>query len=406
MAVKRILYVEQNLDGTIGGSHFCLLDLVKYLDREKYEPLVAFYTDNALRNEFERYCPTHILPTYAALEWLTKRPGGGRSVSYAVQFIQKTINLFISYIPSFIRRVAFLRHNRIDLVHLNNSMMKGYDWLVAGKFTGVKCITHNRRGPVVTALRKFFIKRFDTVIYLADFMMDDLHRQGVESNGRFVKINDGIDPAYLLGRMHSNREETRRTLGIAPEQPVIGIVGNIKRWKGQDVVIKAVALLKQRYPDLLCLVIGDTSNIRGDDRVYFDAIETFIDTNHIGDAIRFLGYREDVPDLMGSLDVLINASTLPEPFGHVILEGMALEVPVIATNFGGSPELIEDGVSGILVTPGDETDLAKAVDSLLGDKAFREQIARSGRARIDERFLLTRNIRETEALYEQLFTVT
>ena len=184
MAAKRILYVEQNLDGTIGGSHYCLLDLVKYLDREKYEPLVAFYTDNALRNEFERYCPTYILPTYATIEWLPKGSDSGRFVSNAVQFIQKTINLFISYIPSFIRRVAFIRHNRIDLVHLNNSMMKGYDWLIAGKFTGVKCITHNRRGPVVTALRKLFIKRFDTVIYLADFMMDDLRRQGSRSNAQ------------------------------------------------------------------------------------------------------------------------------------------------------------------------------------------------------------------------------
>ncbi len=388
---------------TIGGSHYCLLDIVKHIDHERYEPLVAFYRDNVLRAEFERYCSVDIHPTYGTLEFLTAGRGGSGIGHDIARFIQKTINIFISYIPSCVRRLAYLMQNRIDLVHLNNSMMKGYDWLLACKLAGVKCITHNRRIPKVTTLRKFFIRRFDAVIVIAEFMLELLRRHGVTGNGRFVKINDGIDPEYFLGRLRGGREQTRALLGIAADQPAIGIVGNIKRWKGQDIVVKAVALLNARYPDLRCLIIGDTSNVRGDDRVFLDGIETFIVENGIAESIVFLGYREDIPDLVRCLDVLINASTEPEPFGHVILEGMILGVPVVATNFGGPPEIIESGVSGILVTPGDESDLAGAVDSLLSDNAYREGIGACGKKRVYERFLTERNIAQIESLYERLF---
>jgi glycosyltransferase involved in cell wall biosynthesis len=399
MTVTRIVYVEQNTDGTIGGSHYCLLDLVKHLDRRRFDPIVAFYGDHALLAEFEKVCPTVILPAFRPIGPLGTGTAGARWIERPVR---KGVSLFTAYLPAFFSRLAFIRRHRIDIVHLNNSIMRGYDWLTAARFAGVACITHNRRRPDVTTLRKFFIRRFDRIVYLADWMVDELRRQGVTPDDRYVKIHDGMDPEYITGRVRDTREGTRRSLGIAPAQPVIGIVGNIKRWKGQDVVVRAAALLKERYPDLVCLMIGDTSNIRGDDKAYFDGITAYIGEHGLADTIRFLGYREDVPDLMRCVDVLINASTEPEPFGHVLLEGMALGASVVATNFGGSPEIIEHGVSGLLVDPGDEADLARAVNSLLEDEALRGRIGEAAEARVDERFLLSTNVSETEALYMTL----
>ena len=404
MSLKKILYVEQNNDGTIGGSHYCLLEMVKYLDREKYEPVVAFYQDNSLVKEFRKYCSTILLPAPTPVNLMTRLPIKSPFLNFPVKMFQKMANLLKGLLIPIIKSTRLLIKHHIDLVHLNNSVKGGYEWILASKIAGAKCITHNRGQPRLSRIERFLVNRFDAVICIAGFILDDLKKQGVRIGRHFVVIHDGIDPDEIVSRIARTRNETRRLLNVGPDQPLIGIVGNIKRWKGQEVVIKATDLLVKKHPNLRCLVIGDVANNSRADLDYFHSLKILLHDRKLEDSVSLLGYRQDVPDLVNALDVLIHASIEPEPLGRVILEGMVLERPVIATNFGGPVEIIENGVSGILVPPGDEAALAQAVDSLLKDPAIRGRLAEAGKERVHERFHLMRNIQGIQDLYQEILS--
>jgi glycosyltransferase involved in cell wall biosynthesis len=401
MRRKRILYVEQNTDGTVGGSHFCLLDTVRHLDRERFDPLVIFYEENSLLDEFRRQCPVFILPVPAHVDitsTLSHTLGWFRAVP---RLAQKGINLLRCALPSLTGKLRLLRTHRVDLVHLNNAANRGYDWVLACRMAGVRCITHNRGLNRLSGPDKFFARRFDVVVSIAGFLADDLRLQGAVSPERSVVINDGIDPDDIVSRVRRSPSDVRQEFGLAPDDPLIGIVGNVREWKGQAVVIGAVNLLKEKYPALRCFVIGEASEIRTSDRDYLHSIESFVAGHGLCEAVRFLGFRDDVLDIVNSLDILVHASISPEPFGRVILEGMVLEKPIVATNFGGPLEIIEDRETGFLVPPGNESALAEAIDVLLEDAPMRERIARAGKRRA-ERFHIKRYMEDVHDLYDRI----
>jgi glycosyltransferase involved in cell wall biosynthesis len=404
MPAKKILYVEQNMDGTIGGSHYCLLDIIKWLDRESYKPIAMFYQGSALFGEFSRHCPTFLFRTPRALDLVDRLACRHALVAVPANLMQKSFNLFIWLLPILIREVIFIKTHGIDLVHLNNSIAKGHDWIIACRLSGIKCITHNRRRPRPSRLRRFFAGRFDAVISIAHFIEEDIREKGIDKGSHFIVINDGIDREDVHSRVKRTRNETRRLLNLEKDQPVIGIVGNIKRWKGQEVVIKAVSLLEGKYPQLRCLIIGDVSVNSRADSEYRRSLENLVKEKKLESKILFLGYRDDVPDLIECLDILVHASIAPEPFGRVILEGMVLGKPVIATNFGGPLEIIENGVSGILVPPGDYAATAEAVDLLLADEEKRRNMAAAGLERVSKHFLMDQNIERIQELYEKLLS--
>jgi glycosyltransferase involved in cell wall biosynthesis len=304
-------------------------------------------------------------------------------------------------LPGYVKKARFLRGHAIDLVHLNNAANRGYDWIAACRTAGVKCITHNRGDVRLSLSDRFFVRRFDAIVSIAEFLRDDLRRQGVGGE-RSVVINDGIDPGDVMSRVCRSPVEVRRGLGISPDDPLIGIVGNIREWKGQDVVVRALHLLASSIPGLRCLVIGGVSETRSADLDYKHSIEAFIAGHGLEERVLFLGYRDDVPDLVNSLDILVHASVSPEPFGRVILEGMVLGRPVVATNIGGPREIIEDGISGLLVPPDDPPALASAIGWLLSDGALRERVAGGGVQRAAERFHISRYMERVHELYERL----
>lgn len=402
MTRKSILYVEQNKDGTVGGSHYSLLDTIRYLDRNRFSPRVLFYRKHSLFDEFQALCPTFVMPPRDCVAFASKLPRRLGPLGTVLRHMQKGINLFRCVLPSLIERLCFLRAHRVDLVHLNNAVNRGYYWVVACRIVGVKCITHNRGLCRLSALDRFFARRFDAVVSIAEFLRYDLEGQGAVRPERSFVIYNGFDPEGIVSLLNRSPAELRRDLGLVPGDPLIGVVGNIREWKGQDVVVRAVHLLRERYPTLRCLVIGEISDTRSGDRSYLRSIERYIDEHGLWSNVLFLGFRDDVPDLVKGLDVLVHASISPEPFGRVILEGMMLGRPVVATNFGGPVEIIEDGVSGLLVPPGDERALSEAIDALLADGPMRERIARAGMSRAMEHFHINRYIEEVHDLYERL----
>jgi glycosyltransferase involved in cell wall biosynthesis len=403
MVPKKILYVEQNTDGTIGGSYFSLLFLVEGLDKSRYSPVAAFYQENQLipryRNAgckillIKKRRTVDLLQAFPVLKNISKNKSKSIIIK-TILILQKIINYFINFIfPSF-RCWYILLKEKIDLVHLNNTLLRPQEWILASLFTKTKVVAHergiNNKFPFQTF---FWAKYLKAIICISDAVRINLLKYGF-SEKKLFRIYNGLDPERFIAV--KSREETLKEIGINENSPAVGIVGNIKYWKGQKIVVKAMEQVLKEFPNAKCILVGGVSDF---DKEYINEIKEIIREDCLDGSIIFTGQRNDVPDLINSLSVLIHASILPEPFGRVLLEGMALKKPVITTNMGAGPEIVEDGKTGLIVPPEDEKSLAEAILSILRDPDKALTMGIEGRKRLEKYFHVSENIRKTEELY-------
>ena len=157
----------------------------------------------------------------------------------------------------------------------------------------------------------------------------------------------------------------------------VGMVGRLSAWKGQNVFLEAFASAF-RGDDVRARIVG--SALFGEDE-YAESLVRHAERLGIEEQVEFRGFRDDVWDELANLDVLVHASVTPEPFGQVVLEGMAAGLPVVATAGGGPSELIADGVEGLLTPPNDATALADALRRLRADPDLRLRLGEAAAAR-------------------------
>jgi glycosyltransferase involved in cell wall biosynthesis len=165
--------------------------------------------------------------------------------------------------------------------------------------------------------------------------------------------------------------------------PVIGMVGRLQPWKGQDRLLRAHAILRDRgHLAHTVIVGGDAYELSPD---YAASLPALISDLDLDESVTMTGHVADVGRYVGQMDILVNASD-PEPFGLVLLEGMARAVAVVAVGAGGPAEFIEHGRSGMLASSGEPAALADALEPLLTSESLRREVARAGRERFTERF--------------------
>jgi glycosyltransferase involved in cell wall biosynthesis len=153
------------------------------------------------------------------------------------------------------------------------------------------------------------------------------------------------------------RSELRAMLGL-PTGPLVGVFSRLAPWKGQHVLLQALAKL----PDVGCIIVGDALFGEQD---YATQLRAMVAELGLGDRVRFLGHRSDVPRLMQAVDVMVHPSIDPEPFGRTLVEAMLVGVPVVATDAGAAPDILERGRAGSLVPSGDAPALARAISAVL-----------------------------------------
>jgi glycosyltransferase involved in cell wall biosynthesis len=158
--------------------------------------------------------------------------------------------------------------------------------------------------------------------------------------------------------------ELRQSLGL-PAGPLVGVFSRLAAWKGQHVLIEALAGL----PDVGCIVVGDA--LFGE-QAYAAELKQLVAARGLAGRVRFLGHRSDVPKLMKAVDVMVHPSIDPEPFGRTLVEAMLAGVPVIATDAGAAPDILEGGKAGTLVPPNDAAALRRAIAAVLARPATLE----------------------------------
>jgi glycosyltransferase involved in cell wall biosynthesis len=287
------------------------------------------------------------------------------------------------------------RRERVQIWH-------GHDYksnllgLVLRRFWPMRLVTtvhgwvhHTRRTPLYYRIDRWCLPRYEKVLCVSLDLQQVCLEIGVPSE-RLVLLENGIDLAEFT-RTQSVPEAKAR-LGIAPDRLVVGAVGRLAEEKGFDLLIGAVNELRRKGLDVELLLVGE-----GDERPRLEALACELGC---GDRIRLLGYRTDLREIYEALDVY-TLSSRREGLPNVLLEAMALEVPVVATRIAGVPTLIEDDFNGLLVHPGSVEELTGALDRLLTDASLRGRLSAAGRERMT-RYSFAARMDRVRAVYDEL----
>lgn len=321
------------------------------------------------------------------------RPGSVLAERLAAENVSLDLAPLVDWFdPGTILRVRrWLRQNRIDILatHLPR------DYFIAGvagrRLPVCNVATRHHLKPLSwPLLKRPFLRDFGAVITVSDAVARVVRQSRLVPPDRVVTVPNGI----AAPSADPPRPGLRERCGIAPQSPMVGLVGKLSPEKGAELLLQAVARLTVPWPDLQILLIGD-----GDDR-YRNVLASAGDRYGLKGRVHFCGYVPEAAQLVRELDIQVVASRA-EPFGLATLEAMASGVPVVATATGGSPELMRDGVEGFLVPPGGVEALADRLARLLASPQLRRECGQRGRLRFEQHFSLPRMLDETATVYRQ-----
>jgi glycosyltransferase involved in cell wall biosynthesis len=381
----KIFFCETFDDGTVGGSHACMYNLISHLDRTQLKCTVGFYSDNAYVPLYrDKGVDVTILP-------MPKPIRDGNVIR------RKAINWYYReymlkrHIEDYFRGAAF------SLVVLNNSIYASLPIVSVCRRLSIPVIVYERG---IGFLKKEHVRasaHVQALVPISDAVYDFLCEYKVRTKV-IRRIYDGIDPSkYAPSRMPA---QIKADLNIPPVSKVIGIVGNIRPWKGQHYFVEAFGSLATRYQDIYGLVIGGCAE---EDQGYLDGLKKKVERMGLKDRLLFLGYRKDVSNLLSIMDVFVHASVKPEPFGMVILEAMASKAPVVATKLGGPLEILSGEECGILVPPQDSGAIADACARYLGSPSFTEKVVQNAKERVFGRFHIRKTVEESMRLFTDVY---
>lgn len=407
MEKKRVLYVESNTDGTVGGSHFSLFFLIKGLNKDVYELIVAFYQDNYLISGYmdagckvirmKKRRPLNMYQKYPELERIGKYTLLNILIMMPLKIFQKAVNYFTTFVFPAFECWAILKKEKIDLVHLNNTLLRPQEWILAALFTRAKVVAHERGiNKYISLQARFWARYLKQIVCISKAVKTNLLKHGFLDK-QLCLIYNALDPDDMLPLR--TKESVFQEFSIPYGVPVVGMVGNIKRWKGQEILIKAMKQLRKAVPNVKCILIGDAGKY---DHPYLEKLLQIIDEGDLQDCVIFTGHRKDIADIVNTFDVLVHASLEPEPFGRVLLEGMALSKPVISTTIGAGPEIVTAGETGMLVQPGDDSALAQAIKYLLTNYDEARAMGKAGHDRLKKIFTITEHVSMIDSMYRKV----
>jgi glycosyltransferase involved in cell wall biosynthesis len=248
----------------------------------------------------------------------------------------------------------------------------------------------DRRVRLYYGIDRLCLRHYERVICVSEDLREECLGRGVEK-GRCVLIENGIDTRQFSRGLAT--DEAKASLGIPPRHLVVGAVGRLSAEKGFDVLIRAADRLLRAGLDLELLIAGE-----GDEEPRLRALISELDRD---DRIRLLGYRSDTVELYQAMDVFA-LSSHREGLPNVLLEAMAMQVPVVSTRIAGIPGLIRHDENGLLVQPGSVEELTRAVARLLKNTDFRDRLGRAGRATVETRYSFEARMDRIKALYDDL----
>jgi glycosyltransferase involved in cell wall biosynthesis len=368
------------------GSERVVANLLSALDRERFEPLVVLPADGPLRSEIEALSiPVHILPLgwwIPATHWragdlLAQLAGIGERVDALA---------------------ALLERERVDLVHTH--FIVTLEGALAAARLGLPHVWHSR-GFFGDGFPPAWFDDTEFIFSIVDLLADAVVcvSKGVEAQAATVcrlasrrVIHDGFDLDAFLARPVEEPAALRARYGIEAGARVMACVGGIQRRKGQLDLVEAAGPLVREFPDLVFAVAGGAG-----DAEYLAALEARIAALGLERHVRRIGMEPNIRNLLSMSEALVHPSH-SEGLGLALLEAMACGLPVVATRCGGPEEIVEDGISGLLVPVGSPRGLAEGLRRLLADREGARAMGRAAAVRA-RAFSSEAAARQTEEVY-------
>lgn len=377
-AAERIPILTFLTNFLIGGTERQVVNLVKNHDRERFDVhLACFRLKGPLLREMDA--------------------AGVALAEYPITTLPSLRTLWQQ-----LRLARYVRKCRVRVVHSFGFYANVFT-IPAARIAGADVIVASIRDTgdhltrVQKTLQKWICRAADHVLVNATAVRDVLVAQGYDA-AHISVIPNGIDMARFQDCTRARA--LRVELGLPQDAPVVAVFSRLNRLKGIEYFLEAAAALIQRFPAVRFLIVGDSIS-----QTYRDELEARAAALGLGGRVTFTGFRSDVPELLSEVCVSVLPS-LSEGLSNVVLEAMAAGVPIVATRVGGTPEMVEDGVTGVLVPVRDSGALAHAIAELLADPARRSAMGAAAQREVKERFSLQATVKSTELLYERLLQAT
>jgi glycosyltransferase involved in cell wall biosynthesis len=316
-----------------------------------------------------------------------------------VHALPMTSMIGVGAVKQAVRLVRLLREQRAEVVHSHDAYTSVYA-TVCARLAGVRGIIASRRSWASPHLKGRIMRANRAAYRLAHRVVGNspsvsrlVEREAGLPAARVVTIPNFLDPKAFEPLEPSERARLLAELGVPAGAFVVGIVARLSPVKDHATLLRAVAELRRSLPSLHAVLVGG-----GPER---ERLESLARELGIADAVHFAGQRPPLPNLHHLFDVSVLCST-SEAFPNSVIEAMAARRPVVATSVGGVPDAVRDGVTGLLVAPGDASAIAAAIRRLHDDSALRERFGRAAEAAARVGYSESAVIAQVEALYTRL----
>lgn len=345
-----------------GGSMLGLYEMLRLLDITRIEPVVVSYFDNQYTRMLENIIGVRVIFLNAEQLVAVKQPRStGLSILNIILLqIFAIRRYFVTERKLYSTILSILEKEKPDLVHHFNDIIDNRQSVRACNKAGIRQIIYYhtlsgyRYNLVDYIIDSLLIRKVNFHMFMTNVVRDHFTRLFNISADKSALYNDVVDPEkFSPSRVKVN---VRLGLGIAKDDFVIADIGRIIPWKGQDILIQAINLIKDRVSNVKVLIVGPWDKAVGSEQYYLK-LKEMTENYGLKNIVIFTGNRDDISDLINESNLIVHTAVKPEPQGIIILEALLCHKPVIASDSGGSAELIRK-YGGLLVKPGDPVALA------------------------------------------------
>jgi glycosyltransferase involved in cell wall biosynthesis len=366
MSRLRTLFVIDELD--IGGTEQQILETVRRIDRDRFEPYVCCFRHGAKAREIEALG----VPVLHEPKRLKADPG------------------------LVLRLAAMMKRERFDIVQ--TYLWTANTWArIAARMAGVRWVLASERNVDIweetykRVIGRFLARSTDRIIANSEAVRQYLLGRGGLAADKVVTIYNGVN--FDRFRTQTDATVRRRELGIADDVVLAGCLARIEPAKDHGTLLQAMALISSRVPKLELVLIGGGSEE--------ERLKRMADELGIGPRVHFVGFRTDAAEWLQSVDISV-LSSVKEGLSNTVLESMAAGRPVVATDVGGNAEVIVEGETGFLVPSRAPTELGAALAQVASSPEMMASFGAAGRRRADDLFSVDSMVKHTERLYLDL----
>ena len=399
---KKILYVENGIG--YGGAIICLRHLVRNLDRQRFTPMVITgrtgpqYREIAGEAEWKHIPDRHIdiVGAHRKLDpiaCIDKIP----ALRFIINQILARADDLFNFLPFFLHLLWTAWRFKADLIHANNEPLCNRAALLVGKVLKTPTVCHVRGDQDGSRLMQWAFSLPSHFTPVSHWVSKSIQDKLNTPEHKISVIYDGLE----LDGLNPNTcgQAFRRQHHLHENDFVVGLVGLLIPWKGQEIFLEAAKVLKDKIPRLKMLIVGGTPN----DCVAFEShLRKRVAQEGLESVVLFTGHNTDMPAVYNGLDIVLSASTSPEPLGTVVIEAMAMGRPLIGPNHGGAAEMMTHEKTGLLFTPCDAASLAENIERFFTESTLRDSCSKAAREHALATFQVARHVDGISQVYDKI----